>query len=156
MMSIRRRDSVCRSLFGPMDHDQLRRDLELKLQEMSEQDSRRWNFNFQSDTPLSGKFEWEEMSAERAALTCQDCAQTDSAASSPKTQDERTRGKEERLIGTDQENCSGVSNAPRGPAEGTPVRRKRPKPAGLPRTDARITGKAASPRVCYFLLEWMP
>uniref|UniRef100_A0A3B4UQR0 Cyclin-dependent kinase inhibitor 1B-like n=1 Tax=Seriola dumerili TaxID=41447 RepID=A0A3B4UQR0_SERDU len=86
-----RRESVCRSLFGPVDHEQLRRDLTLKLREMTEQDSRRWNFNFQADVPLLGRFEWEEMPADRAAAFYQESAQLKDALGS---------------AGADQENCS--------------------------------------------------
>ncbi|XP_037553616.1 cyclin-dependent kinase inhibitor 1B [Nematolebias whitei] len=116
MMSMRRAGSVCRSLFGPVDHDQLRVDLELNLQEIAEQDSRRWNFNFQSGTPLRGSFEWEVFTDR------QECAQPQSACSSPNTAE---RSREERAVGTDT--CS------RSPAEGTPVRLKRSKPAADPR-----------------------
>lgn len=122
MDPIRRRESVCRSLFGPVDHDQLRRDLKLRLREITEQDSRRWNFNFQGETPLPGRFQWEEVPA--------------------RPQDDRLSDREESS-GTDQENCSGVSNARKCPAEATPVRRKRTRsrPAAKPRSNARITGE---------------
>lgn len=55
----RARRSVCRSLFGPVDHDELNRDIEAKLREISERDQKRWNFNFVSGTPLHGEYEWE-------------------------------------------------------------------------------------------------
>ncbi|KAA8595775.1 hypothetical protein FQN60_011066 [Etheostoma spectabile] len=74
MDPIRRRESVCRSLFGPVDHEQLRRDLTRKLQEISEQDRRRWNFNFQTETPLCGRYQWEEIPADCAAAIYQDDA----------------------------------------------------------------------------------
>ncbi|XP_020367636.1 cyclin-dependent kinase inhibitor 1C [Rhincodon typus] len=55
------RTAVCRSLFGPIDHDELRRETKSKLREISERDRRRWNFNFATDTPLQGgEYEWEE------------------------------------------------------------------------------------------------
>jgi len=54
------RTSVCRSLFGPVDHDELNREMKSKLREMSERDQRRWNFNFEADTPLAGAYQWEE------------------------------------------------------------------------------------------------
>ncbi|KAK2853707.1 hypothetical protein Q5P01_006368 [Channa striata] len=65
--SLWRRESVCRSLFGPVDHDQLRRDLTLKLKEITEQDSSRWNFDFQADAPLPGRLQWEEVPGSCAA-----------------------------------------------------------------------------------------
>ncbi|XP_067902089.1 cyclin-dependent kinase inhibitor 1B [Heterodontus francisci] len=55
------RTAVCRSLFGPIDHDELRRETKSKLREISERDRRKWNFNFATDTPLEGgEYEWEE------------------------------------------------------------------------------------------------
>ncbi|XP_072448072.1 uncharacterized protein [Chiloscyllium punctatum] len=59
------RTAVCRSLFGPIDHDELRRETKSKLREISERDRRRWNFNFAADTPLlGGDYEWEEEGGE--------------------------------------------------------------------------------------------
>ncbi|XP_060891832.1 cyclin dependent kinase inhibitor 1Bb [Labrus mixtus] len=53
--------SLCRSLFGPVDHQELKRDLKRHLREMEEGDSARWGFDFANHTPLSntGRFEWE-------------------------------------------------------------------------------------------------
>lgn len=56
------RSRVCRNLFGPVDHDELKQEIESKLREISERDQKRWNFNFLSGTPLDGEFEWEEAS----------------------------------------------------------------------------------------------
>uniref|UniRef100_A0A673Y077 Cyclin dependent kinase inhibitor 1Ca n=1 Tax=Salmo trutta TaxID=8032 RepID=A0A673Y077_SALTR len=60
----RRHSSVCRNLFGPIDHDALNRELKATLKEISERDQRRWNFHFETDTPIPGSYEWEGMSAE--------------------------------------------------------------------------------------------
>ncbi|XP_010894224.2 cyclin-dependent kinase inhibitor 1Ca [Esox lucius] len=62
MTYLHRRTSVCRKLFGPVDHDELSRELKAKLREISERDQRRWNFNFEGDTPMPGIYEWEGMS----------------------------------------------------------------------------------------------
>ncbi|XP_035646671.1 cyclin-dependent kinase inhibitor 1B-like [Oncorhynchus keta] len=52
--------SACRNLFGPVDHEELRRDLKGHLQEIEETSSAKWNFDFSSQTPLlNGRFEWE-------------------------------------------------------------------------------------------------
>ncbi|KAF1392543.1 hypothetical protein PFLUV_G00029120 [Perca fluviatilis] len=142
---IRRRESVCRSLFGPVDHEQLRRDLTLKLKEISERDSRRWNFNFHTETPLCGRFQWEEIPADCAAAIYQESAQLkddvceeDDRLSKEVEEEEE---EEESAAGIDQENCSSVSNTHKCPAEVTPVRRKRmlSKPAAKNRNNARIT-----------------
>uniref|UniRef100_A0A3Q3SDE5 Cyclin-dependent kinase inhibitor domain-containing protein n=1 Tax=Mastacembelus armatus TaxID=205130 RepID=A0A3Q3SDE5_9TELE len=148
MDAIRRKESVCRSLFGPVDHEQLRRDLELKLQEMSEQDMRRWNFNFQTDTPLPGGFQWEEIPADRAAAFYQESTQLEVAACSSNVEaDARLSGCEEGA-GTDQENCPRISNTRKCPAEVTPVRRKRTlsKPPAKPSNNTRITGEDQDPK----------
>ncbi|XP_040896348.1 cyclin-dependent kinase inhibitor 1Ca [Toxotes jaculatrix] len=141
MNSLRRRESVCRSLFGPVDHDQLRRDLKLKLKEITEQDSRRWNFNFQAEMPLPGRFEWEEIPAERASAFYQESAQVKDAVCSSNTEEDERLIDREESEGTDQENCSRISNTHKCPAEVTPVRRKRTlsKLAAKPRDNARIT-----------------
>ncbi|CAI5763271.1 cyclin-dependent kinase inhibitor 1C [Podarcis lilfordi] len=57
------RTGVCRNLFGPVDHDELNRDLKSKLREICEDGQKRWDYNFQSDTPLGGpgRLQWEEV-----------------------------------------------------------------------------------------------
>ncbi|XP_055506008.1 cyclin-dependent kinase inhibitor 1Bb [Leucoraja erinacea] len=56
--------SACRSLFGPIDHDGLNRDLQLKKQEIHEQDRGRWNYDFERDKPLDGNYKWEAVDRE--------------------------------------------------------------------------------------------
>uniref|UniRef100_A0A8V0ZW32 Cyclin dependent kinase inhibitor 1C n=1 Tax=Gallus gallus TaxID=9031 RepID=A0A8V0ZW32_CHICK len=57
------RSAVCRSLFGPVDHEELGRELRSRLREMGEDDQRRWDYNFHTDTPLPGpgRLRWEEV-----------------------------------------------------------------------------------------------
>ncbi|NXF45536.1 CDN1A inhibitor, partial [Oceanites oceanicus] len=50
---------VCRNLFGPVDHHQLQNDFEDLLKQHLEEAQQRWNFNFETETPLEGHFEWE-------------------------------------------------------------------------------------------------
>ncbi|XP_073427042.1 uncharacterized protein [Dendrobates tinctorius] len=52
---------VCRSLFGPIDHDELRSELKRQLKEIQASDCQRWNFDFDSGTPLKGTFCWEPL-----------------------------------------------------------------------------------------------
>ncbi|TSK13484.1 Cyclin-dependent kinase inhibitor 1B [Bagarius yarrelli] len=54
------RRNACRNLFGPVNHEELNRDLNAKLSEISERNQQRWNFNFASGTPLQGDYEWEK------------------------------------------------------------------------------------------------
>jgi len=65
--------SFCRSLFGPVDHDELQRDLKGHLREMEEAATVKWSFDFARHTPLrlptttcgGGRFQWE-------AVDCKD------------------------------------------------------------------------------------
>lgn len=134
----RRKESVCRSLFGPVDHEQLRRDLKLRLGEIMDQDRRRWNFDFQTETPLHGRFQWEEVPATGAVALGHDSTPLRVGCAS------RTEGEEDRLVerkgqqGTDQENCSSISNRRGTPAQG---RRTRSKSGAKLGDYARITGE---------------
>ena len=53
--------SVCRNLFGPIDHEQLKADLLREKEEMIEEDTRTWNFDFENDIPLLGRYRWEKV-----------------------------------------------------------------------------------------------
>ncbi|KAK7913424.1 hypothetical protein WMY93_013635 [Mugilogobius chulae] len=122
-----------RSLFGPVDHEQLRRELSQRLRDITEQDCRRWNFDFQSHAPLPGRFQWQEVSAGCTAdFYLQENRET------PKDQTQRSGEAEERLRprdeedvpASDQENCPHKWNIP---AELTPVRRKRARSRHRPK-----------------------
>lgn len=145
----RRRGAVCRSLFGPVDHEQLRRELKLKLKEITEQDSRRWNFNFQTEAPLPGRFQWEEVPANCAASFYQECAPPRDGGSASGAEDDDRLSSRAESSGTDQENCSRISNTRKCPAEVTPARRKRAlsKQIAKPRHNTRITGEEQALRV---------
>ncbi|XP_040111246.1 cyclin-dependent kinase inhibitor 1C isoform X2 [Oryx dammah] len=60
------RTSACRSLFGPVDHEELGRELQMRLAELSAEDQRRWDYNFQLDMPLRGpgRLQWTEVDSE--------------------------------------------------------------------------------------------
>ncbi|KAL7857751.1 hypothetical protein AOLI_G00178530 [Acnodon oligacanthus] len=64
---------VCRSLFGPVDHEELNREMKEKLREIAERDQRRWNFNFGAGVPLLGEYEWEETPGETSPAFYQEC-----------------------------------------------------------------------------------
>lgn len=57
------KSAVCRCLFGPVDHDELRRDLyeeKLMLEARDrERFLRKWNFDLANDEPVSGVYSWE-------------------------------------------------------------------------------------------------
>lgn len=60
------RTSACRSLFGPVDHEELSRELQIRLAELSAEDQRRWDYNFQQDMPLRGpgRLQWTEVDSD--------------------------------------------------------------------------------------------
>uniref|UniRef100_A0A8C5K9B9 Cyclin-dependent kinase inhibitor 1B n=1 Tax=Jaculus jaculus TaxID=51337 RepID=A0A8C5K9B9_JACJA len=53
--------SACRNLFGPVDHEELTRDLERHCRDMEEASQRKWNFDFHNHQPLAGRYEWQEV-----------------------------------------------------------------------------------------------
>ncbi|XP_034542320.1 cyclin-dependent kinase inhibitor 1C-like [Notolabrus celidotus] len=77
---LHRRTSVCRNLFGSVDHEELNREMKDKLREISDRDQQRWNFNFETNTPLVGDYAWEEVVVDKTPVFYQDSVQ-----------DERTR-----------------------------------------------------------------
>ncbi|CAL8260833.1 unnamed protein product [Merluccius merluccius] len=68
------RTGACRNLFGPVDHDELHRDLKRKLRDLADRDRQRWNFNFEADQPLLGNYAWAETPAEDAPAFYRDSA----------------------------------------------------------------------------------
>ncbi|XP_074613232.1 uncharacterized protein LOC141873212 isoform X1 [Acropora palmata] len=52
--------SVCRNLFGPVDHEQLKADFLREKEEIIKEDTRKWNFDFENDIPLLGRYLWEK------------------------------------------------------------------------------------------------
>lgn len=74
------RTKVCRNLFGPVDHEELHGEMTRKLQEISERDQSRWNFNFETNSPLNGDYEWEEISEDTLAFFYKDKVQNKSAS----------------------------------------------------------------------------
>ena len=49
---------VCRQLFGPIDHSQMHSDLKRELTKMTKETTTRWNFDFENDQPLEGRYLW--------------------------------------------------------------------------------------------------
>ena len=62
--SLFRKTSACRSLFGEIDHEEVRRDLNQEMDRIYTDDQERWNFNFREGTPLQGRYTWQEMTPE--------------------------------------------------------------------------------------------
>lgn len=54
------KSTACRSLFGPVDHEELKKDLKGRLHEMEEAASAKWNFDFSSHKPIpNGRYCWK-------------------------------------------------------------------------------------------------
>ncbi|XP_061077178.1 cyclin dependent kinase inhibitor 1Ca [Conger conger] len=157
------RTGACRNLFGPVDHEELNREMKSQLREISERDQRRWNFNFEADSPLSGDYEWEETPVDSTPVFYQDSVQTgrrrvtmsmpvnvkpcsDMTSTDCSTQDVQTpRPAEERLSSPEatlprsgevnQENCSVKLNSGKQSRKTTVcARRKRTSTTSLTTT----------------------
>uniref|UniRef100_A0A8C6UXH9 Cyclin-dependent kinase inhibitor 1D n=1 Tax=Neogobius melanostomus TaxID=47308 RepID=A0A8C6UXH9_9GOBI len=65
---------VKRNLFGPVDHQQLQQDFQRLLHMGVELANKRWNFDFQRDTPGPGSnIEWEELSSQEVPAYYSSC-----------------------------------------------------------------------------------
>ncbi|XP_060110281.1 cyclin-dependent kinase inhibitor 1B [Heteronotia binoei] len=53
--------SACRSLFGPVDHEQLARELRRHSRHLADASRAKWNFDFQRHRPLDGRYEWRAL-----------------------------------------------------------------------------------------------
>ncbi|GAB6018726.1 hypothetical protein CHUAL_000402 [Chamberlinius hualienensis] len=49
---------ICRNLFGPVDHEYNAKFLSDQLSCIRKESAQRWNFDFQNETPIPGRFEW--------------------------------------------------------------------------------------------------
>ncbi|XP_067387698.1 cyclin-dependent kinase inhibitor 1 isoform X2 [Emydura macquarii macquarii] len=52
---------LCRNLFGLVDHEQLQNEFQDLIRRHLEEAQHRWNFDFETETPLEGKFKWEKV-----------------------------------------------------------------------------------------------
>nr|XP_020651152.1 cyclin-dependent kinase inhibitor 1 isoform X1 [Pogona vitticeps] len=53
---------LCRNLFGPVDHEQLQKDFQSLMRVQLEEAQQKWNFDFETETPLEGNYKWEKVS----------------------------------------------------------------------------------------------
>ena len=60
--------SVCRSLFGPVDHSETKKKLARELDILQRRQTERWNFDFAKEIPLAGKFTWEKVTPDDARV----------------------------------------------------------------------------------------
>ena len=52
---------VCRCLFGPVDHEEIANTLSHELERLNLQNQERWNFDFQTERPLDGRYAWAKV-----------------------------------------------------------------------------------------------
>ncbi|XP_078379313.1 uncharacterized protein LOC144662394 [Oculina patagonica] len=53
--------AVKRNLFGTVDHEQIRDDLNREMSRILEEKKRKWNFDFENFQPLPGRYKWERV-----------------------------------------------------------------------------------------------
>lgn len=98
---LHRRTSVCRNLFGPVDHDELSREMKDKMREISERDQQRWNFNFEANTPLDGDYKWEEVPVDKSPVFYQEDSMQGSRSRPPATPVKHRPSPDSELQNTD-------------------------------------------------------
>lgn len=53
--------SVCRQLFGPVNHEQVKADLLRERRKLCDENTQTWNFDFENGIPLVGRYVWERI-----------------------------------------------------------------------------------------------
>ena len=139
------RTSACRSLFGPVDHEELSRELQMRLAELSAEDQRRWDYNFQQDVPLRGpgRLQWTEVDSDSVPAFYRETVQVgrcrlllaprprpDGAGDSPPSGPPA------------DESLDGLGEAPASPSSGPSVA---PAPAPAPAPQESSEPEAVSP-----------
>lgn len=59
MQTFSTKSKVRRCLFGPPDHESIRKDLDKALEDNKSELREKWNYDFDQDVPLEGKYQWE-------------------------------------------------------------------------------------------------
>lgn len=83
--------SARRSLFGPIDHDENNAYVQSELERVKEQDRQRWNFDFEKEKPLKGRYAWSSAECPKDEVAG---ASTDASPSPEKTEKPRKRASE--------------------------------------------------------------
>lgn len=74
ILSALKNGPVRRSLFGPVDREQLQVEYQTSLRKDLEEASRRWGFDFMLDKPLDNSdFQWEGISGTKVPLLYRSC-----------------------------------------------------------------------------------
>ncbi|KAE8622913.1 hypothetical protein XENTR_v10005425 [Xenopus tropicalis] len=62
------KEKACRMLFEAVDHEQLKTEFHELMQRSNEEAKAKWNFDFVTETPLEGQYDWEKV--EDKTLNC--------------------------------------------------------------------------------------
>ena len=77
--------SLCRQLFGPIDHSQTQTDLKRELAKMNQEATLKWNFDFENDKPLEGNYLWRRIRSKESSTKASSssvCCKTEESNSS--------------------------------------------------------------------------
>lgn len=77
------RTDVRRNLFGTVDHEQIRDDLNREMNSILEEKKRKWNFDFENCQPLPGRYKWERVGKRLQTRKSPTESATASATSNP-------------------------------------------------------------------------
>ncbi|XP_077420816.1 cyclin-dependent kinase inhibitor 1B-like [Vanacampus margaritifer] len=126
---------VRKRLFGTVDHDHVDRELEQKLHQISQDVTKRWNFVFETETPLPGRLQWEKNPVQSIAAFYHEST-WDKKTFSTTVANEETGEAEQ-----------GVGSGNKWPAEVTPgpKKRTRPKTTHDDQTTGVLVSKARVP-----------
>ncbi|XP_036731852.2 cyclin-dependent kinase inhibitor 1C isoform X1 [Manis pentadactyla] len=132
------RTSACRSLFGPVDHEELSRELQIRLAELSAEDQRRWDYNFQQDMPLRGpgRLQWTEVDSDSVPAFYRETVQVGRCRLllAPRPRPDGA-GDSPPPVPPAAEPLDGLGEAPAPPSSG-PVVGPAPAPAAAPQESA--------------------
>lgn len=155
VLSAVRNGPVRRSLFGPVDSEQLRRDYRAALDKDLREASSRWSFDFVRDRPLEhGDFQWEGVPGAKVPLLYR--SSVDDHQVAPERRDQAAlevkQVKQVKQVESESESEkeNNVPGSPRRHAvnllklEKTPEKDQR---AGLKRKQTNITGRPVQNRV---------
>lgn len=140
---LRRNGPTRRSLFGPVDREQLQEEYRAALSKDLEEASKRWGFDFISDKPLeSGDFQWEGVLDSRVPLLYRSCVPNvkpvrgqrpaSSVASTKRGRAELPESEKENIPRTPEKRLLNLEDVEKTPEKGDKT--------GLKRKQTNITG----------------
>lgn len=99
---------VCRCLFGEVEHTELKRVLDESKAILSKQQSDKWNFNFTTETPMSGRYDWRPVLVgdENVPIAYALSGMTTTEASCPTATDVKCVAKRESECSQDKQTSS--------------------------------------------------